>query len=463
MPTPRQISATYRFGTSSAPVTPGTPPPPDGLQVAADSPEVKNFSVKINTYTGMNTKVPHVFANGTGRILVLTYDNWGVGPNFDEANTNAVTFEGSLSEMDGSTFYRAYFYRIVHADGTVENLTPWTRSSVTIEGGAYAVAAVDLGSTSRVAGTQLMEHAYVSCASGGYLWRHQANLTGTRGETVTASVGETSQVMAMFSGTKPDTAGPAGDRNGAGAWASSIRHGDAPPAQVLHPTLVVGDSLTAGDYVWRKFLRDNHIPHVHIGRGTEMAHTFLLNDARSVYRRRLAALGGFTRGIVQYLTNDLALNTPTQTTTLFETKIGQLVALTKAWGANEVLVGTLPPNTKTTDGWTTLAGQSLDMASNARGKNEQVLLDFNDWLRAGASFGNVAPQAWHNTTLGAYVTDWGGAEAVMDSSSGDTPSTIAKWRVNGGAHTTDGLHPGTSLGITEGFSAIPLDLFLVGG
>lgn len=463
MPTLRAITGSYRM-----PVTADldTIPPLTGLPIAADEPEIKNFSYLTTGITGMNTKTPQTFANGTGRYLLGTFDNWGTGwdatfatagapptgSQWDNPNTNDVTWEAALSTVDGTTFYPAQFVRIIHADGTTEEL-PDLPSSVTIEGGAYAVARVDLGAA-KAPGTVLLEHAYVSCASGGHLWRHKADLTGTRGQTVTASNGEVSKVGQLFSGTKPAVAG--GD--GSGAWASSWRHLDAPPAQLIHPAAVMGDSLTAGDYVWRQFLRANHIPHVHIGRGTETAKNFLLNDAKSAYRRRLAGLGGFTRAVYQYGTNDLATNAPTQTLTLFQSNTNTLVALLKTWGAGEVMVGTLPPTTKSTDKWATLANQTLDMATNQRGKNEQLLLDFNTWLRQDTAYGTVTPSAWHHPS-GFYVADWGGAETVMDSSSGDTPSTIAKWKVAGGSHTGDGLHPGSAVAVTDGVGAIPPNLF----
>lgn len=462
MPTSRQIARSYRMPISA---TLDTVPSLQGLQVAADRPEVKNFSVLTRDYTGINTKVPHTFANGTGRYLLLTYDNWGVGWDpavngtspvgspFDNPNLNNVTFECALSELDGSAFYPGEFVRLYAADGTVTEL-PDTPSSVVVPGGGFAVARVDLGA-SRAPGTQLMEHCYVSCTSNAWLWRHQANLSGLDGETVSASVGEPSKVTQMWSGTKPSIAGPS--RDGAGVWASSIRHLDAPPAQLVHPCIVNGDSLSAGAYGWRKYLKDNRVPHVHLGRSTEAAFTFLLNDPKSAYRRRLGALGGFTRGIIQYLTNDLVLNNPTQTAALFQTKIGQLVTMQEGWGADAVMVGTLPANTKSTDGFTTLANQTLVTGgTNTRGKNQQVLQDYNAWLRAGAPYGTVSPQAYDNPTLGAYVADVGRAVSVLDSSPGDTPSTIEKWRTTGGARTLDGLHPGTSLGVSDWAAAIPV-------
>lgn len=462
MPTAHQTSDTYRIsGENTAPPI----PLPNGLRIAADRPEVKNFSYLADAITGLNTKVPRVLANGTGRYLMLTFDNWGVGwdttgahgpsaSQWDNANLNPVTFEATLSEMDGSTFYRVYFSHVAHADGTIETLTPWTATTVTVEGGGTVFAAVDLGS-SRPPGTQLLEHCYISCTSGGHIWRHKADLAGGAGETVTFGAGEPSKVTSLFTGVKPAIAG--GD--GSGAWSSSIRHIDAPPAQIMRPTVINGDSLTAGTYGWRQALAALHVPHIHLGRGTESAQTFLLNDNKTVYRRRLAALGGFDRGVVQYGTNDLALNNPTQTLSLLQSRIRALVTLQKGWGAAEVLVGTLPANTKSTDGFTTLANQILDMSTSGRGKNEQVLLDLNAWMRQGSTFGSVTPQAWHNTGEGFYTADIGGATTIMDSSPTDTPSTIAKWTVVGGPHTADGLHPGTTLGKNDAAAAVPREHF----
>jgi hypothetical protein len=475
VPTLRTVNRSYRM-----PVTvpsEDTVPPAAGLLIAADRPENKNFTKYRNDVgTGINSEVRHTFANGTGRYLLATYDAWGVEANGqDRASDNAETFEGALhtfTETTGSggaivtstAMFAVHFVRIRHFDGTVTELDD-RPTSVTIPAGDSADGLIDLGA-SMPAGTVLIERCYVHVNSGESLTLHQGNGTasfsGALKEVSTISNGETSKV------DTPYTRNNGGYPNAStyGRWASSIRHIDAPPASLWHPTLLMGDSLSQGPYGWRMALNQNyHVPHVSIACSGEQAHTFLVNDWRTQYRRKLAALGGFSRATCNWFTNDLVLNNPTQTLAVLQAKLVNLRAQLNAWGVLDagIIVSTLPANTKSTDGWVTLANQTLVTGgTNTRGKNQQTLLDYNAWLRQGTQVWGYTPAAWLHPS-GFYVADVGGAVSTLNSSPTDTPSTIAKWSTPGGqALTQDGLHPGTTLGTNMWAAAVPAEHFRVG-
>lgn len=114
--------------------------------------------------------------------------------------------------------------------------------------------------------------------------------------------------------------------------------------------------------------------------------------------------------------------------------MGQLSAEWRAKGAR-VLYSTMPPRTNKIDdaiGWTTLANQTPYTDFQAGKGMEQLNASIK--YRQGNMVGDFPPIDYHSVAA--------------------DPSDPYRWRVDGGAHTNDGGHPGGNLGVRVGAEAL---------
>jgi hypothetical protein len=142
-----------------------------------------------------------------------------------------------------------------------------------------------------------------------------------------------------------------------------------------------GDPDTNGGNVLgfgRRGLADLY-PHVHIAKGGEKTIHFQ-NFTPATYSRirRMAALSGCTHAIFNYGTNDMS------TLTLAQTK-ANILEIAKALIAKGIKVYWCPilPKTSSTDGWATVANQTVTA-------QESLRLSINAWLRDTSASGFVA-------------------------------------------------------------------------
>jgi lysophospholipase L1-like esterase len=194
---------------------------------------------------------------------------------------------------------------------------------------------------------------------------------------------------------------------------------------------VTGDSIVAGEgdvSNTRGFLSractTNKVRHIRIARGSERATEF--GGDRSRTRRRLALIAGCTDAICGYGTNDMASGlTGAQTQTA-------LVALWKMLAARGMRVSqtTILPRTNSTNGWQTVASQTMQT-----GMTDRVAV--NTWIRAGAPLDSTTLQPVAVGTSGAllagqakhplvgYVEMADAVESARNSGAWGTPPVIA--------------------------------------
>jgi hypothetical protein len=174
-------------------------------------------------------------------------------------------------------------------------------------------------------------------------------------------------------------------------------------------TLPDGPAYTAG-YASRA-LGELGVPYIRQSASGSTAAAFL---ASNLYRRNCAILTGVSTLILGLGSNDFGGST---TLSDMQARINGMLDYARGLGKDAILYTYTPRNTST-DGWLTLAGQSVDA-------NQTVRAATNAWLLT----------LTHPALLG--VVD---VAAILEE-----PTAPGKWRVDLGAMTADGTHP-TPLG-----------------
>jgi lysophospholipase L1-like esterase len=206
--------------------------------------------------------------------------------------------------------------------------------------------------------------------------------------------------------------------------------------------LILGDSIAAGTgdlidtdgrmgFIQRSLT--NAVPWVSLARGSTSAAQLAANP-RGAYR--LSIETGVTDVILEYCRNDLASG---------GSNAAQLVALLQSIAAPYLATGkrvwicTSLPTTSSTDGWTSDSGQTVVYSSQ-----ETQRLAYNANVRA-----NVLALGFSGLIDIANVVE--------------SATAAGKWRSDGGAWTTDGIHPNSTLGHPGIVSAgvMPLSSFVL--
>jgi hypothetical protein len=427
--------------------------PLDLQVVGTRSGNTSSSTCSNGTNTGSNSHRRIVFPNGARRVGLL-YANFIVNPahggdlgSYDNRLPNPITVSASMGPTTvgvSPTPARPSVY--FGYDTSTARSLDGTQLSVSLAPADFVV--FDTGMSVEPGGAMFV-NTYATVPSGQVFPQLTTEVPGTsRGEAATKSVGE------------PDRTNVA-----AGGWKANATTGayeayaivDLDPAATGGPRaaiLAVGDSLLAGAYGFRALLSQDGRPFVSIARGSEAARTFLNFNYTTAYRRTLAH-ARCQGAVVQYFTNDAALEDGRQTLTAWQANDSKLFAFLRGYGIAKIGRCTIPPTTASADGWSTLSGQYLNMAHGQRGAREGTRQAYNAYLR---SFPLVTtlPSAAEVRDMssrygaGALVFDcWKHMEVMEPDTSGHATGNgqpIGKWTVVNGPCTADGLHPGTAAG-----------------
>jgi len=202
---------------------------------------------------------------------------------------------------------------------------------------------------------------------------------------------------------------------------------------------VVGDSLAEG--IADDFSAVDHVGYLY--RALNGNRPFLIFAVSGEQGAEYVAQGAHRSLYIgpgaQYLICEYGINDLQGGRTLAQTQASMLSIWSAAVGRNAALrvyQTTITPKSSSTDGWTTTANQTAD------GAVEPIRPILNAWIRAGAPISGggavavgtpgalLAGQPGH--PLYGYLEIADLAESARDS---------GKWRVDGGAHTDDGIHP----------------------
>jgi hypothetical protein len=428
-------------------------PFPDNLPVIGSRGGSSNASTLSNgTHTGHNSHMRAVLPNGCGQRLMLQFCNWYVGgPDgvngspltgrgvFDNPGPNPITVACSIGTDDGQVFRGRWVLQVTNA-GTVVRLRP-DLTAFAIPGADQAWAMVTIPG-GLPPGTGVWIHTFVSVTAGQWfpLWD---TTFSSRGEGVTQGTSETDQTQVAPGGWTATNSSPA-------YWPLSVRALDAPPSSARAPILVISDSLGVNQLAGiQTKLRTDRNPFLAIGRASEAAQNVLAFDQRTEYRHK-ASIGGCSGALIQLLTNDCT--TAGTSLATYQTRIRDVVKIARRRVSGRVVVCTLPPFSDSSDGWTTLANQTLRATGNY-GNGETVKNQYNAWLRTGAQVSTYLRRPPSDLTGVDYIFDHAAVLEVDDGSG------FMKYRVDGGAYTTDGLHDASALGSAATAAALDLSVF----
>ncbi|MGM9473201.1 SGNH/GDSL hydrolase family protein [Pseudarthrobacter sp. YS3] len=370
---------------------------------------------------------------------------YGVSPQFS-AGTSSYTHKSvhvakaaakNIQLVYGNNYSTSYTVAAaIEWQGSLYPLTFGGASQKTLSNGQFAIS--DALPITVAAGDSMPVRTFVTGAVGAYVpWVSNDNLQTARGE------GEVTNADLTLAGSGTIAAnGSAFGRGPTGI------HGLSPASTVS--VLVCGDSITEGGNdttggmpkgFATRGLRAAGVPYTNAGKWAEQAGglysggtTTALFNAR-FHPQMLAAA---THVLCEQGRNDVAnVNTVASLMAIYLGLWGALGS-----GGAKVYQTTITPGSDSTDGWTTLVGQTARTAQTQEAKR----VSLNDWFRDGAptvagvgvTAGSTDPTAKRAGAAGHPLTGYIEVADTVESS-----RNSGKWAVDAGALTADGTHPET--------------------
>ncbi|HEX7632769.1 MAG TPA: hypothetical protein VF401_00420 [Candidatus Saccharimonadales bacterium] len=378
--------------------------------------------------TDLNSRISHVVDVDCTDVR-FAYQNYQAGTtNVGEASgANSITVNASLELADGTLipiFFRGAAAVTIAPDGIVvsdpvpvelsKNAVVWSRTHVVVTAGQTAPAI-------------RKANVYWGQSEGA------ATATTATDNTTGTAISATTNTVSAYSPT---------------ALLGRVKTGR--PTSVV----VIGDSIPSGTgdaqardadggYVQRA-LDALQIPFTRVTRSGEGVQSFAVF---STSRRRRSLLTGHTHALVTYGTNDIF----GFSRTLAQVQADLLATWTLCTSRGlKVIQTTITPRTSSSDGWTTVSGQTTTSSSA-----ETIRKNLNAWLRAGSPIDSttkaavavgapgalVAGQTGHplSVTTGApsgYIELADIVESARDSGKFAVPGGGATSSVTGTADTT---------------------------
>lgn len=208
-------------------------------------------------------------------------------------------------------------------------------------------------------------------------------------------------------------------------------------ASALQSWAIIGDSIAQGlndsgdafgNYGYLERALGINVPWINLSKQSLSAFGWNYN---SPFMNTLAS-GYVSRAVVEFSSNDIYNEARGLATTQ-----ANLITIWNEWSlrGTRVYQTTLTPRTTSTDGWATVANQTI---SDATLNNQRIAL--NEWLRAGSPIVNGVAVAVG--TAGAVLTGQVGHPlyGVLDAADlAETARNSGIWRA---AYVGDGVHPG---------------------
>lgn len=419
---PAQLNATYTRRIPSAVYG-------DMVPVGNRNNLLGGSGLSNGTDTSAVSRIAHLLRNSHTEIR-LVYVNQvraGTGPQPDP-----ITVSASLEEpRSGATVSSVptQIYPVTFNNGS---------ASVTIATGAFAVS--DPVQISGKAGQVLYERTLVTVAAGkkfptGSYAGNGPQLDGGSQEGVLVN----GTAAALFATPGTDSI-PAGS---APAYSAAVVIGRLPVGASLARSVgILGTSIAHGDgelfpdwgYGIRMAERDG-LPYVDVGVPGSLAVDFTGPAAT----QRMALLSGVQTVLEEFGRNDVT-NGSYPATQIEANKVAIWKRLAQ-YGI-KITICTITPRTNTTDGWKTLAGQSLADPANI----EAIRVSVNDWIRDGAPLDpSLVPVAVGTGgalrvgQAGHPVSNWFDAADAVESS-----RNSGKWKPADRIVTDAGMTSGSS-------------------